>query len=148
MAVLEYPNPVAAMSLRRARRRKRDGFHLRQVKLARSVLDVEPDHVAIGVEIDDQTLDDLAHLGPRRAVQLDIEAVRFRIIAKLHGCSSRKSRSKKALWTVSPSSSVTTRRKRGRASPGRVTLTQQRNRPSLCTSRRTGAAEGGDSPHS
>jgi hypothetical protein len=73
----ECPNPLAAMSFRPARRRKRDGLHLRQVKLVRSVLDVEPDHFAIGVEIDDQTLDDLAHLGPGRAVQFDIEAVRF-----------------------------------------------------------------------
>src|SRR3954471_7002007 len=139
--------PVAAMSLRRGRRRKRDGLDLRQVKLVRRVLDIEADHVAIGVEIDDQTLDDLARLGARRAVQLDIEAVRFRIIAKLHGCSSRKSRSKKALWTVSPSSSVTTRRKRGRASPGLVTLTQKRTLPSVCTSRRSGAARA-DSHHS
>src|SRR5438477_301329 len=83
-----------------------------------------------------EALDDFPCLGAGRAFQLDVKAVGFRVIMKLHCSSSRKLRSKKALWTVSPSSSVTTRRTRGRASPGRTIFAQKRIRPSVWTSRR------------
>jgi hypothetical protein len=39
------------------------------------VLDIEADHVAIAVEVDDEALDDLPRLGPGSALQLDVEAV-------------------------------------------------------------------------
>src|SRR5215475_7255036 len=94
------------------------------------MVDVESDHFAVGIEVDDETCDDLSGLGARRALELDIEAVRFRIVVQLHRSSSRKLRSKNALWTVSPSSSVTTRRNRGRASPGNMILPQRRTRRS------------------
>src|SRR4051794_12646306 len=104
-------------SLRRAHRRQRNRLDAGKLELARGMIDIEPDHVAIGIEIDIEPFDNLPRLRARRALQLDIEAVRLRIIMQLHGPSSRKLRSKNALWTVSPSSSVTTLRNRSRVSP-------------------------------
>jgi len=46
------------------------------------MIDVEADHVAFGVKIDNQALDDLACFGARRARQLDVKAVRFRIVVQ------------------------------------------------------------------
>src|SRR5262245_212731 len=104
------------------------------------MVDVESDNFAVGIEVDHETCDDLSGLGARRALEFDIKAVRFRIVVQLHRSSSRKLRSKNALWTVSPSSSVTTRRKRGRLSPGMTILPQKRIRRSFWTSRLRGAA--------
>ena len=42
------------------------------------MVDIEADHLAIGVYIDDQAFDNFSRLGAGRALQLDIEAVRFR----------------------------------------------------------------------
>src|SRR4051794_16800098 len=117
-------------SHRRARRRKRNRLDPGKVELARRMIDIEADHVAVGVEINVETFDNLPRLRARRALQLDIEAVRLRIIMQLHGSSSRKLRSKNALWTVAPSSSVTTRRNRGLVSPLTRILPQKRRRPS------------------
>src|SRR5882757_7209524 len=64
------------------------------------MIDVEPDHGAIGVEIDIEPFDNLPRLRARYALQLDIEAVRLRIIMQLHGSSSRKLRLRNALWIV------------------------------------------------
>src|SRR5262249_33533729 len=108
----------ALASLRRARRRKGNRLDLGQVELAGGMTDVEPNDFAVGIEVDDETRDDLSGLRARRALEFDIKAVRLRIVVQLHRSCSRKLRSKNALWTVSPSSSVTTRRKRGRVSPG------------------------------
>jgi hypothetical protein len=77
------------------------------------MVDVEADDVALGAEVDDKAVDDLTGLRARRAFQLDIEAVGLRVLMQFHGSFSRKFRSKKkALWTVLPPSSVTTRRTR------------------------------------
>src|SRR3954453_18416032 len=130
---------MTARSLRRVQR-QRNRLDAGEIKLVRRVVDIEPDHVAIGIEIDIEPFDNLPRLRARRALQLDIEAVRLRIVVQLHGSSSRKLRSKNALWTVSPSSSVTTRRNRGLVSPLARILPQKRTRPSSCTARRTGAA--------
>src|SRR5438309_2902804 len=94
-------------SLRRAQRH-RNRLDAGKIELARRGIDIEPDHVTIGVEIDIEPLDNLPRLGTRHVLQLDIEAVGLRIIVQLHGPSSRKLRSKNALWTVSPSANVTT----------------------------------------
>ena len=51
----------------------------------------------LGVQIHQETFDDFPRLRPGRVLQLDIETVRLRIIAQLHGTSSRKFRLKKAL---------------------------------------------------
>src|SRR3954454_46478 len=72
-------------SLRRARRRKRNRLDPGKVELARRMIDIEADHVAVGVEINVETFDNLPRLRARRALQLDIEAVRLRIVMQLHG---------------------------------------------------------------
>jgi hypothetical protein len=74
----EYP------SLRRAHRRQRNGLDPGKIELAGRMIDIEPDHVAIGVEIDIETFDNLPRLRAGCALQLDIEAVRLRIIMQLH----------------------------------------------------------------
>src|SRR5215213_2330001 len=102
------------------------------------MIDVEADDVTVRIEVYHESLDDFTRLRARRVVQFDIEAVGLRVIVQLHGSSSRKLRSKNALWTVSPSSSVTTRRNRGRVRSACGMRPQKRIRPSLCTSRRIG----------
>src|SRR5262249_25633311 len=94
-----------AGSLRCARRRKGDRLDFGQVELARGMIDVEPDDVAVGVEIDDESRDNLARFGARHVLQLDIKAIRLRVIMQLHRSSSRKVRSKAicACWPVVPS---------------------------------------------
>src|SRR5947209_8504273 len=94
-------------SLRRAQR-QRYRLNTGKIELPRRGIDIEPDHVPIGVEIDIETFDNLPRLRARRALQLNIETVGVGIIMQLHGPSSRKLRSKNALWTVSPSANVTT----------------------------------------
>src|SRR3954463_11735914 len=81
-------------SLCRMRRRERDRFDARQVELRRRMVDVEPDHIAVRVQIDHQAIGYFAGFHAGRVFQLDIEAVRLRIIVKLHGWASRKLRSK------------------------------------------------------
>jgi hypothetical protein len=71
-------------------------------------LDVETDNCPFGVEIGVHPGRDLARFRAGLGTKLDIETVGLRIIMQLHHGSSRKFRSKKALCTVSPSSSVTT----------------------------------------
>lgn len=48
------------------------------------MIDVEADDVAVGVNIDNQPLDNFSGLGPRRAGELDINTVRLRIVMQLH----------------------------------------------------------------
>ena len=89
------------------------------------MIDVEAYDFALGIEIDDKTLHDFMRLNTRSAFELDIETVCFRMLAQLHRSSStRNLRSKNALWTVSPSSKVTTRRMRGSVSSAGMTLPQ------------------------
>src|SRR5262245_29187252 len=90
-------------SLRGARRRKGDGLDFGQDELAGGMVDVESDHFAVGIEVNDETCDDLSGLGARRALEFDIKAVRFRIVVQLHRSSSRKLRSKNALSVSMPS---------------------------------------------
>jgi hypothetical protein len=45
------------------------------------MLDIEADHITIGVETNGESVDNLAHLGARRVFEFDIEAVGFRVIA-------------------------------------------------------------------
>jgi hypothetical protein len=71
-------------SLRRAHRRQRNRLDAGKVELARGMVDIEPDHVAIGVKIDIEPFDNLPRLRAGRAFELDIEAVRVRIIMQLH----------------------------------------------------------------
>jgi hypothetical protein len=78
-----------ASSLRRVQR-QRNRFDAGKIKLARRGIDIEPEHIAVGIEIDIEPLDNLPRLGARRALQLDIEAVRLRVIMQLHGLSSLK----------------------------------------------------------
>jgi|tagenome__1003787_1003787.scaffolds.fasta_scaffold20444309_2 hypothetical protein len=44
------------------------------------MLDIEPNTIAVGVEINGQPLDNLAHLCAGCAFELDIETVSFRVI--------------------------------------------------------------------
>src|SRR5690606_33185235 len=97
-------------------------FEAGQVQLLRCPVDVDPHDVAVLVEVHVEAIGDLARLGRGRGAQLDIEAVRLRIIMQLHRSSSRNPRSRKALWIVLPSSSVTTRKMRISGSPGKATL--------------------------
>ena len=53
--------------------------------------------------------------------ELDVETVGLGVVVELHGDPILKLRSKNALWMVSPSSRVTTRRIRVKGSPSRVT---------------------------
>src|SRR5208283_2458528 len=111
-------------------RRQGDRLERRQIEAPRRAVDIEADDVAGRVEVDVKSRGDLARLGARSGFQFDVEAVRFRIVMQFHCPLSRKSRSKKALWIVSPSSSVTTRS--ARAVPVRPSITrpQWRMRPS------------------
>jgi hypothetical protein len=48
---------------------------LERASFPRRGIDIKPDHVAIGIEIDIEPLDNLPRLGARHALQLDIETV-------------------------------------------------------------------------
>jgi len=93
----------------------------REIELARRMIDVEAYDLSFGVEIDIEPGRHFAGFRARLGLQLDIEAVGFRIIVKLHRSAHRKLRSKKALWIVSPSARVTTRNIR--SFPSRVSPT-------------------------
>src|ERR1700674_4429549 len=97
-------------SFRCAGRWKRNRLYLGQVELAGGVIDIEPDDIALCVEIDDEAFDNLPRLDTWGALELDIETVRLGIVVQFHRSSSLKLRSKNALGIVSPSASVTTRR--------------------------------------
>ena len=56
---------VPGLSFRRAHRRKSHRLDDGQVKLLGCVVDVEPDHLAFGIKIDDEALRDLSGFGPR-----------------------------------------------------------------------------------
>jgi len=72
-------------SLRRLNRRQRDRLDLGEVELPGGVLNVKTDNIAVGVEVHDEAVDNLARFGARRGLQLDVEAVRLRIVMQLHG---------------------------------------------------------------
>jgi len=80
---------MTARSLRRVQR-QRNRLDAGEIKLVRRVVDIEPDHIAIGIEIDIEPFDNFPRLRARRTLQFDIEAVRLRIIMQLHGPSWRK----------------------------------------------------------
>jgi hypothetical protein len=81
------------------------------------VVDVETHHRTFGIQIDQDAIGDFTRLGAGARPQLDVETVGIGIVVQLYRRSPRKRRSKKALCTVLPSASVTTRRMRIRLSP-------------------------------
>src|SRR5229473_8054025 len=103
------------------------------------MVDVEADDFAAGIEVDVQALGHLTRFDARFRLQFDVETIRLGVIVQLHGLSFTKFRSKNALWTVSPSSSVTTRSIRNLPSRVSSTSIQWRMRPSAWVSRRSGA---------
>lgn len=80
--------------------RQRDRLQRGEVELLRGAVYVEADDVAALVEIGVEPGRDLPRLARRRVAQLDVEAVRLRIMLQLHWPSSRNPRSMKALWIV------------------------------------------------
>src|SRR2546423_4350527 len=62
-------------SFRRVGRWQDDRLDRPQIELARGAVDVETDDVAVRIEVDQQTLDDLARLDVGRGFQLDVKAV-------------------------------------------------------------------------
>jgi hypothetical protein len=71
-------------------------FERGQVEPLGSKVNVKADDLAPLVEVDDEAIGYLARLGTRRRFELDIEAVRLRVIMKLRCASSSKLRSKNA----------------------------------------------------
>src|SRR3990172_1233240 len=96
------------------------------------VLDRDCADVSIRVDLKECVLVEVAGLSHRRVPKLDVKGVSLGVVADLHGTNPR---SKKALWTVSPSGKRITRRKRPSASGIR---THRRIRPSAWTCSRTG----------
>ena len=48
------------------------------------MIDIKADDIAVCIEIDDETRDDLARLSSRRALELDIKAVCLWVIMQFH----------------------------------------------------------------
>src|SRR5439155_14268146 len=118
------------------------GFDGLKVEFLGGAVDVDPHHVALGIEVHNQTLRNLARVRSRFRVEVDIKRVRLRIIMELHFrvlrlYGSLKLGSGKALWTVTPSGMVITRSARP---PSSGTVPQKRIRPSGCVSRFSGLA--------
>jgi len=74
-----HPARASLPSLRRAGRRKGNRLDLGKVELAGGAVDVEPDDIALCVQIDDEAFDDLPRLDAWGAFQFDVKAVRLRI---------------------------------------------------------------------
>jgi len=72
------------------------------------MIDVDADQMPVRVEIENNARRHLLRFGAWPLAQIDIQRVRFFVIMQLQLTSSRNLRSKNALRTVSPSSSVTT----------------------------------------
>src|SRR5713226_3174920 len=88
-------------SFRGAGRRKGDRLDLGEVELAGGVVDIEPDDIAVCVEIDDKAFDNLPRLDAWGAFELDIKTVRLGIIVQFHRASLLKLRSKSNPGTAS-----------------------------------------------
>jgi hypothetical protein len=73
-----------------------DRFQGCQVEMAGCAIDVETDHLTLFVQIDTDTIGDLACFRAGLAAQFDVEAIRFRVVVQLHGNSWRNPRSKNA----------------------------------------------------
>jgi hypothetical protein len=56
------------------------------------MVDVEPDHLALRVEVDVETVGNLPAFRPRLGVKLDVEAVDFGVVVQLHDGSSNNRR--------------------------------------------------------
>src|SRR5438046_2085451 len=88
--------------------RNRSQHHFgRHVSIAQSAIDIETDDAAACVVIHDYAGSDLARVNAWPILYIDVDGVSFGVVMRFHG---RKSRSRKALCTVSPSSSMTTRK--------------------------------------
>src|SRR5690606_9221651 len=107
------------------------------------MVDIDANEPALRVEVQHNAGRDLARLCAGPLGQIDVERVGLGVVMELHGWTSLKPRSGKALCTVSPSSSVTTRRYFWSSG----TQIQYRTRPSPCTSRCAGLRSA-SSPHS
>jgi hypothetical protein len=90
----------------RAHRRQRNRLDAGEIELARPMIDIEPDHVAIGVEIDYQALDNLTRLSGGTTLQFDAKTVLLGRAAK--SLLLTELRSKNELWTVCPFSGAET----------------------------------------
>src|SRR5207249_1292868 len=100
-------------------RLQRQRLHLdpRQVHVLASMLDVNTDKTPGLIKVQHDSRAYLLGLDTRPIRKVYVERVGLAIVVESHRCSfpfapagSAKPRSKNALWTVSPSSSVTTRR--------------------------------------
>src|SRR5205085_11709855 len=80
---------------------------LMQVDSRAGVVDINAHQHAVGIEIQENAFGDLAALDARPFDEIDVKRVCFGMVVELHG---RNRLSKNALWIVSPSASVTTRR--------------------------------------
>lgn len=81
--------------------------HAFQIDLAACVIDIDSDHLAGTVQIEQEVRSHLDRLGGNAACKIDIELVRLGVVVELRGLNFR---SKNALRIVTPSSRVTTRR--------------------------------------
>src|SRR3954468_13126687 len=97
----------------------------------RRMVDIQAHDRARLVEVDVHPWRDLARFTAWGRLELVIETVRLGVVVQLHSAPLLKFRSKKALCSVAPSSSVTPLNTRGTSSPGSRTSPQKRIRPSL-----------------
>jgi hypothetical protein len=59
---------VAGVTRLRDRRRQPDGFGLGEVNLLRGMIDVEPNDIAVAIEIDEGAFDNLSDFDPGRTL--------------------------------------------------------------------------------
>src|SRR3984893_13851853 len=67
-------------SFRRGCRWKGNRLDLGQVELAGGMVDIKPDDIAVGVEVDNETFNDLSCLNAGGALELDIKTIGLRIV--------------------------------------------------------------------
>jgi hypothetical protein len=105
---------------------------MRRVGSLRSVLNGDLANITLRIDIENSVFVEIARLRNRSRPKLDQQSVCVDVVAYFHGTNLR---SKKALWTVSPSANRITRRYRFSISG---TRTQRRIRPSACGFSRSG----------
>ena len=103
-----------------------------QLDFAACIINVDADKTPTGVVVEDDAFGDFSALDARVLREIDVEGVSLGIIGQLHGLNPR---SRNALWMVTLSSSVTTRRYRP---PSSGTIAQNRYRLFSCRSDRSG----------
>src|SRR5690242_1504156 len=90
--------------------RERVRFETREIDDLTGVLDVDTHNFTLIIEIEDDPRRDLFRFDAGPLGKVDIERIGICEIIELHFCFLLYPRSKNALWTVSPSSRVTTRK--------------------------------------